>query len=148
VNEREHQHSGEDCRIIGMPDVVKRPGGHDAEARRIHHLDVPVFPERSNHPPATAFAARNTANIAAAEQRNKRGGAIGRLRRSTRQHGGVPGKTIQRNCGRRPSPRARDHPPLVASGDAQLHEPQQSHGEEQRKKREHTRSIAVAETPR
>jgi len=66
VNEREHQHLGEDCRIIGMPDVVKKARRSRRRGASNPSIDVPVFPERRITHQRTAFAARNTANIAAA----------------------------------------------------------------------------------
>src|SRR5213080_2225373 len=51
VNQRKSEHLRKDRRIVRMANVAKGSGGHHAQARRIHHLNVPVFPERAYDPP-------------------------------------------------------------------------------------------------
>src|SRR6266581_1699826 len=52
VNQRKRQHLRKDRCIIRMPDVAKRSRRHHAEPRRIHYLNIPMFAQCSNHPPA------------------------------------------------------------------------------------------------
>src|ERR1700719_35241 len=52
VNQRQNEHLGEDRRVIRMTYIAKRAGGDYAESGRVHHLNVPMFPEGANHPPA------------------------------------------------------------------------------------------------
>src|SRR5947199_3512573 len=78
VNQRKRKHFRKNRSIIGMPDVAKWSRGHHAEARGIHDLNVPVFPQRAYTHQRTALAAKKTANIGAASH-----GIKGRRRRTT-----------------------------------------------------------------
>src|SRR6266404_2087116 len=138
VNQRKRQHLGEDRRIIRMPDVAKWSGSHYAEARRVHHLNVPMLPQRADDPPAQRICCKKHKEHRHSQRRNE-----GTLQGDDFDGGARKHRGVQQN---HPAEfrfvdlrrAARDHLLLVATGDAQLHEPQQSHGEEQREKRDHT----------
>src|SRR5437763_4248151 len=52
MNEGKRDHFQDDSRVIRMPYETKRPGNHDADARRVHHLHAPQVSQCSNDPEA------------------------------------------------------------------------------------------------
>ena len=46
------EHLREYCSVVRMPHEAKWAGGDHAEARRVHHLNIPVIAKRANDPPA------------------------------------------------------------------------------------------------
>src|SRR6266849_5031072 len=138
VNERQSQHLRKNCRVVRMPNVAKRPGSHHAEARGIHHLNVPVLAERTNDPPAHGIGRQEDRKHRSSEPQNERTPEKDDFHCGPKQHG-----SVQKN---HPAEfrlihfhRAkRGHFPLMPLGDAQLDQPQRRHGEEQTEKRDDT----------
>src|SRR6266478_6623800 len=138
VNERQSQHLRKNRRVVRMPNVAKRPGSHHAEARGIHHLNVPVLAERTNDPPAHGIGRQENGKHRRSEPQNERTPKEDDLHRGANQHRGVqkhhPAKFWLIHFRRA----KRGHFPLMPLGDAQLDQPQQRHGEEQTEKRDDT----------
>src|SRR6267143_114483 len=137
MNQWKSQHLRKDGSIVRMTNVTKRSAGHHAEARGIHDLHVPVLPERANDPPAHRVRRQKNGQHRRSQPQNKGAAQQDYLKCRANQHRGVqqhhPAKFRLIDLRRA----TRRHLFLVAVGDAQLHQPQQSHGKKQRQKRIH-----------
>src|SRR5713226_4663817 len=134
VNEGKSQHLRKNRRIVRMPNVPKRPGGHHAEARGIHHLNVPVLPERAYNPPTHGICRQEDGKHRRSQPQEKGTPQEDHFHCRAHQHRGVqqhhPAEFRLIDFRRAP----RGHFPLMPLGDAQLGQPQQRHGKEQTEK--------------
>ena len=138
MNQRERQHLDKYRSVVRMTDIAEWAGSDDAEFSRVHHLHVPVFPERPNHPPADDVRSDEES-----DHRNGKGGNEGPVkkdnfgRRSDQhqrmEHRHPPEVGILHFCGA-----AGGHFLLMALGDAQLDDAERAYGKQQSKKKINT----------
>src|SRR5208337_3306992 len=111
-----NQHFHEDSGVVGVPNVAERTGGDDAEAGRVHDLNVPMIAEGANDPPANEIGGQENDEADCGEN-----GIEGTVEEhhfdgGTDQNGGVqehhPAKTGIIHFGGATG----DHFPLVAAG--------------------------------
>src|SRR5260370_26767802 len=135
VNQRKSQHLRKHRCVVWMPDVAKRSRCHHAEPCGIHDLNVPVRPERANDPPAHRIRRQEDGNHRRSQPEKERTLKENYLDSSAEQDRGVqqhhPAEFRLIDFRRA----ANGHFPLVSLRDAQLDQPQQSHGEKQSEER-------------
>src|SRR6266496_3381823 len=134
MNQRKRQHLRKDRLVIRMPDVAKRSRRYHAETRRIHYLNIPMFAQCSNHPPANGFGREENCKHRRRPPEDVGTPKENHFQGRAKQHGDVqqhhPAEPRLVDFG---GP-TRAHCPLVPLRNAQLGQPQQRHGKKQSKK--------------
>src|SRR5712664_2833852 len=135
VNQRKSQHLRKHRCVVWMPDIAKRSRCHHAEARGIHDLNVPVLSKRAYDPPTHRIRRQEDGQHRCCQPEKERTlkqnylDSSAEQDRRVQQHHPAKFRLIhlcRAACG---------HFSLVPLRDAQLDQPEQSHGEKQGEKR-------------
>jgi len=131
MNQGQNQHLHKDGGIIGMANVPKWASRDDPERGGVHDLDVPVFSESANDPPANRIGSKKYDEADSAEQRDEWTMKQYNFKSGTNQYRSVQKDHPEEAGIVHFASTVGDHALLVLAGNAQLEDAQERNDDEQ-----------------